>query len=69
MLLVPARLQVLLLALGAAVEGDEAAAAGAVNRAAGDGTLRGTAVGAVADRRRGGGAVLFLVLLSMRMKI
>ena len=55
-LLVPARLPVLLLALGAAVEGDLALGAGAVLLDAGDGSLGGAAVGAVADGGRGCGA-------------
>ena len=50
---VPALLPVLLLALGAAVEGDLALGAGAVLLDAGDGSLGGAAVGAVAEGRRG----------------
>ena len=50
---VPALLPVLLLALGAAVEGDLALGAGAVLLDAGDGSLGCAAVGAVAEGRRG----------------
>ena len=64
MLLVPARLPVLLLALGAAVEGDLALGAGAVLLDAGDGPLGGAAVGAVAEGRRGSGDASFLAFLA-----
>ena len=62
----PAVLPVLPLAALTAVERDQAAAAGMVRGASGDGSLGGAAVGAVADGGRGGGT-FFLAFLALAL--